>query len=136
MRNLNVLLFVTFVLWNLSCISQKRTTNVPFEVSNASYFSWAVHEQEKGTTVEVELKNIAPGVEFDSIIFRNVMLPVRLSENKKGKHTLSAILPAGNSRLPVQTRYVARPDQLIFHFEGERRTEPLTQITRKDMIYY
>lgn len=136
MRNLNVIIIVTFVILNLSCISQKKVTDVPFEVSDAVYTSWVVNENEKGTTVEVQLKHTVPEVKFDSIIFRKVMLPVRVSDHKKGTQTITAILPTGNSRLPIQTRHVDKPDQLIFHFKGERRTELLTQITRKEMIYY
>ena len=136
MRHLNLTILITFVIVNVACISQKKVTNIPFEVSDASYFSWTVDENEKGTTVELILQNVAPKVQFDSIIFRKVMLPVRISENKNGGQTITAILPSGNSRLPIQTRHVDKPTQLIFHFNGERNVQLVKQIARKEMVYY
>ncbi|QGY46821.1 hypothetical protein GM418_25135 [Maribellus comscasis] len=115
---------------------QKKAINVPFEISDASYFSWAVDEEERGTTVEIKLKNINAEVHFDSIVFRNVMLPVRITANKKGVQSLTAILSSGKSRISVPTQHVDKPDQLIFHLEGKRDVHLLNNINRKDMVYY
>jgi hypothetical protein len=121
---------------NVACVSQKKVNNVPFEISGASYFSWVVDENEKGTTVEITLNDVGPEVRFDSLIFRKVIVPVRVSEDNDKSQTITAIFPSGKSRIPVETRHVDRPDQLIFHHNGERGTKRLKQVLRKDMVYY
>ncbi|MCG6186355.1 hypothetical protein K5G00_03050 [Maribellus maritimus] len=120
----------------MRCTPQKKAINVPFEISDASYFSWVVDEEERGTTIEIMLKNINTEVHFDSIVFRRVMMPVYISLNKKGVQSLTAILPAGESRISVPTQHVDKPDQLIFHFKGKRNVHLLNSINRKDMVYY
>ena len=125
-----------FLIFNVSCISQKKATINPFEISGVSYFSWVVDENEKGTTIEVGLGSLVSEVQFDSIIFRKVMLPVTLSENKNGNHTVTAILPSGKSRIPVKTKHIDKPDQLIYHFNGIRRVQLLEDVERRNMIYY
>lgn len=136
MRYLSLIFLITLIILNVACVSQKKTTNMPFKISNASYFSWVVDEHERGTTIEIVVNEMTENIQFDSIIFRKVMLPVRISEKNQKQKVITATLPSGNSRIPVNTSYIDKPNQLIFHFNNERGVQLIKKITRKDMVYY
>ncbi len=136
MRYLSLIFFITLIILNVACVSQKKTTNMPFKVSDAFYFSWVINENERGTTIEIVMDDVAEEVQFDSIIFRKVMLPVRIEENNEKQKVITATLPSGDSRIPVSTSHIDKPNQLIFHLKNNRGVQLLDKIKRKNMVYY
>lgn len=126
----------TFLITSVACISLKKSSAQPFVVTEASYYSWVASEHEKGTTIKIVIKETEDAVLYDSLIFRKVMLPVRVSEEKNGGKTLIVNFPSGEPKLQVKTKHVDKPDQLIFHYKGERGVHLLKNIERMNMIYY
>lgn len=136
MRHVNLILIVTFFMSNVACVSQKQTTNMPFKISDASYYSWVVDKNDRGTTVEILVTNWDENVAFDSIIFRKVALPVRVVENNQKQKVITATLSSGSSQIPINTKYVDKPDQLIYHYDNRKGALPIKNIVRKNMVYY
>ena len=131
-----IILLTTFLTGSLTSVSQKKSAIVPFEVLNTTYYSWVAGENEKGTTVEIHLENVASEVQFDSIVFRKTKVPVRVAKNTGRSKTLTAVFPSGESRLPVELQGSKQPNQLIYRYKGEKRAKFLTPVLREKMKYY
>lgn len=131
-----IILLTTFLTGSLTCVSQKKVAIVPFEVLNTTYYSWVAGENEKGTTVEIHLANVASEVQFDSIVFRKMKVPVRMAQNTGESKILTAVFPSGESRLPVELQGSKQPNQLIYRYKGEKGAQFLTPVLREKMKYY
>ena len=104
-----------------------------FKVKNAFYQSWMKNENEKGTSMYLELSNVKQGIVFDSIIFRGNMLPL-ISENENNITKLSAALIVGTPRISLEKKIVNKPDQLLYQYNGKRYYYPVN-FHRKEMKY-
>jgi hypothetical protein len=131
-----IILLTTFLTGSLTCVSQKKAAIVPFEVLSTTYYSWVAGESEKGTTVEIHLANVASEVQFDSIVFRKMKVPVRMAQNTGERKTLTAVFPSGESRLQVETQGSSQHNQLIYSYKGEKRVQFLKTVSREKMKYY
>jgi len=106
-----------------------------FKVNEAYYQSWVVSENDKGTDILLTLNKVEDGVKFDSIIFRGVRLVVFVTKNKN-EVSIKSILPSGIPRLKLENEVVNLPDQLIYQFNGIRKTYLLKSIKRKNTRFY
>jgi hypothetical protein len=127
-----ILLIVSFFVTNCSVVKNKNAK--VFNVEDAYYQSWMYSTEEKGTDIMVYLSNVQDEVEFDSLIFRGVSLPVFVSENNMDV-VLKSILNTGISKISVVKKPAGKPDQLIYYFKGSKYSYPLKNIRRKEMKY-
>jgi len=118
-----------------SCRISKLNTNNDFEIIDSYYQSWQVNENEKGTNITIEVKNIKDGISFDSIVFQNFKVPITF-ENKNNIILLQAIVEKSISRFNTKSEPSTLPDQLIYRLNGIRYIILLTNISRKEMKYY
>jgi hypothetical protein len=119
----------------LACISMKNHDVKAFNIKKAYYQSWVVSELEKGTDIILELSDVDPEAVFDSIVFRGVRLKT-FAAIHNNEVELKSILPVGISRLKIDFEVVGLPDQLIYHFRGERKSYLLKSIERKNTRFY
>jgi hypothetical protein len=131
--NLTFLNF-SFILFT-SCTMVKSKENPDFIIANSYYQSWMKNENEKGTTVVIEVRKSKEGVVFDSLIFNHKKIPVFSMKNKQSL-ILKGVINSPTSSLPMKITVVNEPDQLIYHYQGERKLVKLNNIHRKDMKYY
>ena len=118
----------------LDCHSMKCDNPAEFKVKTAYQQSWVVREEEKGTDILLTLFRVKEGVEFDSIVFRGVRLKAFVTKVNK-EVQLKSILTTGISRIKLEKVVVNLPDQLIYHYKGERKSYLLT-LTGEKTIYY
>jgi hypothetical protein len=136
LRKVIIQIFFVFPFISFSeCRSVKHFSPDQFKIKKAYYQPWVVSENEKGTDIMLELTKADNGVVFDSIVFRGVRLKAFTTIKNKGVE-LKSILPAGISRIKIESQVVGLPDQLIYHDHGERKSCPLTKIERKRTKYY
>jgi len=117
------------------CGVLKNKNNIPFLISDASYYTWIAGEDEHGTNIMLRLKNIKPDVEFDSLIFRNIKVPVLVSE-ENDKLLLRGVIYGGTSGLKPYMKRVEESNRLIYRYRGERYIYILKNIRREEMKYY
>ena len=129
-----VLLFLIIVIIN-SCGAIYKSSLVGFTIKDAYYQSWAFNEKEKGTDVFIVLKNVKPGIEFNTIIFRGMELPISKT-SQKGKTTLKVSFRFGLSKLEQKKKTSNKENQLIYQMGKERRILILKEIRRKNTKYY
>jgi hypothetical protein len=117
------------------CSFVKSSGEKYFEIKDAYYQSWVSRENEKGTNIFIEIKNIKEGTVFDSIIFRGLSLPV-FSEEKNGIIYLKSIINVGISKIQIESKVTNLPDQLIYTYQGIKHNFKLKNIRREKMKYY
>jgi hypothetical protein len=117
------------------CGVLKNSDKVPFLISDASYYSWYAGEDEHGTNIMLKLKNVKPDVEFDSITFRNIRVPVSVSEEDDEK-LLRGVIYTGSSMLKPDMKHVKESNRLIYTYHGNRYIYILKNIRREEMKYY
>ena len=117
------------------CRTMKHLKPEAFKIKRAYYQSWVVSEDEKGTDIMLELKKVDRGVEFDSIVFRGVRLKA-FATTHDNEVDLKSILTVGIPRIKIESQVIDLPDQLIYHYRGERKSFALTNIDRKDTRHY
>jgi hypothetical protein len=113
----------------------KNKSSAPFILSDAFYYSWFAGENEYGTNVQIKLKDVEPGITFDSLIFRNLKVPVDVFHNKE-EIMLKSVLPGDLSRLRIKKERVEKSNRLLFLQKGERQVYLLDNIRREKMKYY
>jgi len=131
---INIVLFICAGASILDCQSMKYYNQAEFKVKSAYCQSWIVREEEKGTDILLTLSRVKEGVEFDSIVFRGVRLKAFVTKENKEVH-IKSILTTGISRIKIEKVVVNLPDQLIYHYKGERKSYPLTLIGKKTIYY-
>lgn len=124
-----------FLLFFSGCKILTSRNYVLFEVSDALYYSWFAEGNESGTNIQIKLRNVDPEVKFDSLIFRNVRVPVFTSREGNGI-LLESIIPGGNSQLEIDKEKVDESNQLIYTYRGKKRVYILEKIRREKMRYY
>jgi hypothetical protein len=128
-------LFGTVWLSLLACDTMKGKNTEAFKIKGAYYQTWVVSDNEKGTDIILIIKKVQDGVAFDSIVFRGVRLKAFVTRDNKGVN-IKSVLTSGKSRLHIQGQVVNIPDQLIYHFHGERKSYPLKTIKPKATKFY
>jgi hypothetical protein len=106
-----------------------------FTIQDAYYQSWILNENEKGTIIIVEVKNIKPNIEFLSIVFRGIEIPLS-SVRKNDTLVLKANLLTGLSKLEQKNEINSKEDQLIYQIRSINKTVLLKKIRRQKTIYY
>ena len=135
---IKVTLLIVFVY---SCFSFPASCSIKhkkpegFIIKKAYYQSWVASENEKGTDIILELKKVNSDVEFDSIVFRGVRLKA-FADIRNNVVDLKSILTVGIPRIKIESQAAGLPDQLIYHYRGERKSCPLTRIERMATRYY
>lgn len=129
-----VYVLVTFLMLS-GCKVFKNNTSAPFILTDASYFSWVVDENENGTNIKLKLSGVDQGINLDSIIFRGVRLPITITKIDD-ETVVESILPNGFSRFPVDFVRVDKSDQLMYRNKGEKCVFLLNEIRREKMVYY
>jgi hypothetical protein len=125
---------VFFICISMSCCVLKKEKSM-FHLKGAWYQSWIKSENEKGTNICVELSEVQPGVEFDSIIFRSRRLPLFMTM-EKGTIRLTSVLTSGISRISIESTVTNYPDQLLYKYLGKRHVYPIKEFRRKEMEYF
>jgi hypothetical protein len=126
-----ILFFIIFY----GCGILKNRNNVPFLISDASYYSWFAGEVEHGTNIELKLKSVKPDVVFDSLTFRNIRVPVTASE-ENDEILLQGVIYEGISRLGPDMKRIEESNRLIYTYHGKRYVYILKNIKREKMKYY
>jgi hypothetical protein len=117
------------------CSFIKHQNPEVFKIKQAYYQSWVISDNEKGADIVLILNIIKDGVEFDSIVFRGMRLKAFVTGDNK-EVSIKGILPSGISRLKLENKVVNLPDQLIYHYKGERKSYFLRMIERKSTRFY
>lgn len=134
MKRITIFYFLVNILMLCACSVVSKNGNSLFKIKDAYYQSWMVNENEKGTTIIVELSNVKSGVEFDSLVFRGNRLSV--ATNIDGdKLILTSILNVGIERLIVDKKPVNLPDQLIYRSNDKKYSNPIPFFKRKETRY-
>jgi len=123
-------LFSSLCFFLMDCSSMRNHNSEPFNIKEAYYQSWVVSDDEKGTDIVLAMNNVKQGVEFDSIVFRGVRMRAFVTKNNKDVN-IKSILPSGSSRIKLDIKVVNLPDQLIYHYRGERKSYSLKEINGK-----
>lgn len=137
MRNI-VLRTCTFLLLFLllsSCKSLKTDVSVPFNLVDASYYSWIKSENERGTNIKLTLNKNDAETNFDFIVFRGIKLPVSVT-NTDDQIVVKAILLGGISRLPIEHKRTEESDRLLYTFKRKNGIFLLENIRRERIVYY
>jgi hypothetical protein len=129
-----IVLFISSGVSLLDCQSMKNYRQAEFKVKSAYYQSWIVSEEEKGTDILLTLSGVREGLVIDSIVFRGVRLKAFVTKENKEVH-IKSILTSGISRIKLEKVVVNLPDQLIYHYKGQRKSFPLTLIGKKTIYY-
>lgn len=124
-----------FLLFFSGCKILTSRNYVLFEVSDALYYSWFAEGNESGTNIQIKLRNVDPAVKFDSLIFRNVRVPV-FTSREGNEILLESIIPGSNSQLEIDKEEVDESNQLIYIYRGKKRVYILETIRREKMRYY
>lgn len=128
--------FILFIIIFLfSCTPLRKNSIHEFTVKESSYQSWIVNENEKGTDIILLCTNVVKEVEFDSIIFRGIMIPVT-TKVENGNYIIKGSVRSGLSVLKPENTVINKPDQLIYSYKGNRYSYYLSKIKRKEMKYF
>ena len=132
--NLTNFFIVLFLIFS-GCKVLKNGNSVPFIVEDAHYYSWFASGQESGTNIQIVLNDVSPGVKFDSLIFRNIRIPV-YSTGVNGEIILNGTIPGGTSKLRIKTRRVEKSNRIIYHYNDRRCFYLLRKIRKEDIKYF
>ncbi len=131
----SLVLFIFFVkLFLVTNCGITKNDRAPFDVKEVYYQSRINNKEEISTDIMIHLNKVRQGVQFDSLIFRGIRLPVFAIE-ENSVVVLKGLLSTGIAKLPVETEYVGKPDQLIYTFKGSKRSVLLKNIQRREMKY-
>src|ERR1035437_2558672 len=103
-----------------NCKTIKNKSETLFNVQDAYYQSWVARKEENGTDIIILLINVQKEIKFDSIIFRGIQLPV-FTNDSNGVVTLNSMLTSGLEKIPMKKKYVNKPDQLLYYYQGTKR---------------
>ena len=117
-----------------NCKTIKNKSETLFNVQDAYYQSWVARKEENGTDIIILLINVQKEIKFDSIIFRGIQLPV-FTNDSNGVVTLNSMLTSGLEKIPMKKKYVNKPDQLLYYYQGTKRIFLLNNIRRLNMKY-
>ncbi len=134
-RILNTVVAVSLIGIATACNTVKNSSDFPFTLQDAFYYSWVAGEDEKGTDIFIELNKLSATIDFDSLIFRGVRLPV-FTDQQGDRIVLKAILPAGISRIKIEPVPDPRPNQLIYMVDGQKHSFLLEEIRREKLKQY
>jgi hypothetical protein len=118
-----------------SCKCFQNSDSKLFAIKEAYYQSWVIDENEKGTNIFIEIKDVANGVVFDSIVFRGLRLPVT-SEIKDSLVVLKSAITSPLSKIFIKNEYVDQPNQLIYRYNGVKHHMVIKELNRKSIKYY
>lgn len=104
-----------------------------FNIKDAYYQSWVINE--KGIDIVIELKNVIPGLEFQSIIFRGLELPISIKKENNTTY-LKAAYTIGLSKLDYKKTPSSKENQLIYQIDKIKKTVLLKEIRRKKTKFY
>jgi hypothetical protein len=124
-----------FLLFFSGCKILTKRDYVPFNVSDASYYSWFAKGNESGTNIQIRLRDVNPEVKFDSIIFRNVRVAVYASD-EGDEVIMESIIPGSSSRFEGSQEGEDKSNCLMYKYRGKRRIYILGKFRRKKMRYY
>jgi hypothetical protein len=130
-----LILFSSSWLLLKDCSSMKYPNPEVFKLSNAYYQTWVVSDDGKGTDIVLTLKDVHEGVEFDSIVFSGIRFKA-FTTKSNNEVSIKSILPSGASRIKLNSKVVNLQDQLIYHFQGERKSFLLQKIEQKSSQFY
>jgi hypothetical protein len=130
---------LTFLLIRIilisGCSSLRNANDKFFTLKNAYYQSWMINNNDKGTNIYIELTDVKPGVEFDSVVFRGIKIPVFIDE-KDSITKLKSILYRDLDIFFKNQKVSNLPDQLIYHYHNSKYSFKLDTIRRINMRYY
>ena len=127
-------IFSFLIIFN-SCRTVRSNRMPDFHIKNSSYQSWFVSPQNKGTDVVVVVSNVKPGVQFKSIIFRGIEVPVhkRILSNKI---VLKATFSPGIAKLHYKSKINRKSNQLKYKIGNKERIILLNNLIRKKNKYF
>ena len=126
------LLFLSFAY--VGCVTTQRFEKNFFKVKTASYQSYMKNENEKGTNVSIEISELKDGVEFDSIVFRELRNTIA-AEKKGSSIILKSFYEYGIQKLEKKYTVDNRPDMLIFRANNIKYCVPIKNWKRKRLKY-
>ena len=115
------------------CKSMSKSALQDFNIKDAYYQSWVINE--KGIDIVIELKNVIPGLEFQSIIFRGLELPISIKKENNTTY-LKAAYTIGLSKLDYKKTPSSKENQLIYQIDKIKKTVLLKEIRRKKTKFY
>jgi hypothetical protein len=127
--------FFPILFFVFSCNILNNQQKKLFTVKDAYYQSWIVDEQNKGTTITIVLSEIDNSVNFDSLVFRGIQMPVDV-ESKDGTSIIkSTYSQHQNLFIEKSNNPTFGNDALIYTYKGEKKYYKLESIRREDMKY-
>lgn len=132
--HVNKTVFAGLALVLFSCQALRHNKPAPFKVKDAIYYSWFVNENERGTNVELILTKLNGTIQFESIIFRNIKIPLATIINENSV-LLKGVLPGPESILPDRSELSTGPNRLVFIHNGDSSSVNI-EIRRVEMKYF
>lgn len=116
-------------LTSFTAVSQKEQK--PFRMKEASYRSWMHNENIKGTDIIITLSGVRSDVEFVSVTFRGIEVPV--AKTIRGRRViLKATITPGESLVePNIQKVTGLSDRLNYTIGGEEAYTPVADIRRE-----
>ena len=128
--------FIIVPLFYVSCCALKDSNKSAFVLKEATYQSWFVNDNEKGTDIVLKLEQVLTDISFDSLVFKGVKVPVTVEKNGNRIYIIKGTIRSDLSILKSESNTVNEPNQLIYILKNKRYCYLLKNINRKDMKYY
>jgi len=118
------------------CSVKINSSHQLFNISDIYYYSWMLGEDERATDIIIEINNPGESVEFKSITYRGIEVPVSITD--KGKTLIvKGTINTGKSTIEnLQYTATGEPDRIYYLYNGSQHSYPLINIRREDTRYF
>ena len=134
--NLQISLSLLILAMITGCSVKFISSHNLFSISDVYYYSWMLGEDERATDIIIEISNPGESVEFKSITYRGIEVPVSITE--KGKTLIvKGTINTGKSTIEnLQFTVTGEPDKIDYMYKGSQHSYPLINIRREDTRYF
>ncbi len=134
--NLRITITIVMLITFAGCSAILHNNHLLFKISDIHYYSWMLGENEKGTDIIIEVTDREASVEFKSVTYRGIEVPVSVTE--KGKSLIiKGTINTGNSTIDnMEYRVTGEADKINYTYNGSDHSYPLVNIRRENSKYY
>ncbi|MCD4768984.1 MAG: hypothetical protein K8R35_02310 [Bacteroidales bacterium] len=134
--NLRIPIALVMLIVFAGCSAKITNSQKPFKVTDVYYYSWMLGEDEKGTDIIIEVTNREASVEFKSITYRGIEVPVSVTEEGRSL-IIKGTINTGESTIDnMEYRVTGEPDKINYTNNGSGHSYPLINIRRENSKYY
>ena len=134
--DLRIYIAIVVLIAFAGCSTKLTNSHKLFMITDIYYYSWMLGEEEKGTDLIIEVTDRKASVEFISITYRGIEVPVSITE--KGRSLIiKGTINTGNSIIDnIEYRVTGEPDKINYTYNGSAHSYPLINIRRENSKYY